>query len=79
MLANTCEVVGTIFGILILAAMLGLPAVGAYLLSRMIHATLKKKASKWAMAAAVIVFIGTYLATLFAIISAMAFAGFFHR
>jgi hypothetical protein len=78
-MANTHVVVGVIIEYLILAALLILPAIGAYFLSRKTYGTLKKKESKWAMAAGVLVFIGTYLATLFAIVCAMAYAGLFRR
>lgn len=77
--ANTSGIVQNILGYLVLAAVLILPAIGAYLLSRKTYAALKKKQNQWAMAAAVLVFIGTYLATLLVIVCALAFAGFFHR
>jgi len=71
--------VDTLIGLLFLAVVLGLPAFSAYLLSSKTYAALKKKESKWAMAAGIFAFIGTYLATLFAIGCAMAYAGLFRR
>ena len=78
-MGNTYEIVDTLFGLLLLAAVLGLPAWSAYLLSVRVYAALKKKESKWAMTAGVFAFIGTYLAVLCAIVSAMAYAGLFRR
>jgi hypothetical protein len=77
-MANTPANVNiTIF--LVLAAVLGLPAVSSYLISKKTRSALKKKGSKWALASAVFAFVGSYLATLFVIVWAMAYAGLFHR
>jgi hypothetical protein len=78
-MANTPAIVNYIVGFLVLAAVLGLPAVSSYLISKKTRSALKRKGSKSALASAVFAFIGSYLATLFVIIWAMGKAGLFRR
>ena len=65
--------------IILLAAVFLLPAVGAYLVSRKTYTVLKKKPSKWALAAAIPAFLATYTVTFFAIVWALAHSLMFHR
>jgi hypothetical protein len=69
----------TFLGFLFLATVLLLPAVGAYFLSRKTYVVLKKKPGKWALPVAILVFIATYLTTLWAIFFALFNGGLFRR
>jgi hypothetical protein len=56
-----------------------LPAVGAWVMSRMAYTALKKRQKKWALGVAIPVFIVTYVATFLALLVALVNAVGFHR